>query len=249
MRDVLYDQPLDASATRFGEPPAPGLAVLDFYDDANLDFSGFDFALLDHWNVDPSSSSSSSQLMADQTHPPSTNTEDPAGMAAMRAALVKMWSESPWYWTPPKTDNCYVEQPNLPLPLPHGDAHRVVVQARDGSSRAVVDRVVKDTLQSACRDKILAIVLGTCRDNGMAGRVAASFPSAELMDSWINIFLAEHLCKVSSWIHYGSFAMNSQWPEWLAMAAAAGAILTPVPTFRRFGFALQEAVRECVPCA
>ena len=33
----------------------------------------------------------------------------------------------------------------------------------------------------------------------------------------------------------------------LAMAAAAGAVLAPIPALRRFGFALQEAVRVTIP--
>jgi hypothetical protein len=225
LRDVLYDQSF--SNPRLPEAQGPG--VLDFYDDANLDFSAFDFGLLDHWNVDPARGT------ADQPD----SSEDPVGMPAMRSALVKIWTESPWRWTPGKTDNCYTEQSNLPLPA--SDAH--TPQTHDNPTP--VDRVVKDTLQPSSRDKTLAIVLSTCRESRMANRVASSFPSTDMMDSWINIFLAAHLCQVSSWIHYGSLSLNNQWPEWLATAAAAGAVLTPVPAFRRFGFALQEAIREC----
>ena len=83
----------------------------------------------------------------------------------------------------------------------------------------------------------------SCRNDAMMRRVASAFPSAEMLDSWIHIFLASHLCQVSSWIHYGSFTLNSQWPDWLAITASAGAAVTPVPTLRRFGFAL--ACRTC----
>lgn len=226
LRDVLYDQPTGSSA-RAAE--AQGPAMLDFYDDANLDFKEFDFGLLDHWSFEPPGN------VTDQT----TSSEDPSAMTAMRSTLVKMWTESPWRWTPGKTDNCYTEQSNLPLPSPH--AHGA--PAQDGQTAR--DRVVQDTLHPACRDKILAIVLGTCREPRMVNRVASSFPSPNTMDSWINIFLAAHMCQVSSWIHYGSLLLNSQWPEWLAIASAAGAVLTPVPALRRFGLALQEAIREC----
>ncbi|ROV99929.1 hypothetical protein VMCG_06185 [Cytospora schulzeri] len=43
-----------------------------------------------------------------------------------------------------------------------------------------------------------------------------------------------------------SFPSN-ECPEWLGVAASAGAILTPVQTLRKFGFALQEAVRVTIP--
>jgi hypothetical protein len=225
LRDVLYDHPLGSSA---GPPEVQAPAVLDFYDDANLDFQEFDFGLLDHWNFDPA------RHMDDQAPSP----EDSVGMTAMRSALVKIWAESPWRWTPGKSDSCYTEQPNLPLPSPH--AHGP--QTRDDTISG--DRIARDKLHPACRDRVLAIVLGTCRDSRMANRVASSFPSADTMDSWINIFLAAHSCQVSSWIHYGSFSLNGQCPEWLAAASAAGAVLTPVPAFRNFGLALQEAVRK-----
>jgi hypothetical protein len=208
--------------------------MLNFYDDANLDFKEFDFGLLDHWTFD------ATRTMEDQT---AAGTEDSAGMTAMRSTLVKIWTDSPWRWSPQKTDNCFSEQSHLPLPSPSKDGH----DAHTPDHRTAVDRVTQDRLQASCRDKILAIVLGTCRESLMASRVASSFPSVDTMDSWINLFLAAHLCQVSSWVHYGSFSLNSQCPEWLAMAGAAGAILTPAPPFRRFGFALQEAIRECSP--
>ncbi|KAK4105849.1 hypothetical protein N658DRAFT_441475 [Parathielavia hyrcaniae] len=227
LHDVLYDQSLGTSRL----PEAQGLSMLDFNDDANIDFKDFDFALLDHWNYEA-------------THPldgPTAGAEEPVGITEMRSALNKMWTESPWKWTPGKKDNCYTEQSNLPLPSSDADG------AQDHNSRLATGRVVKDTLLPSCRDKILAIVLGTCRESRMAGRVASSFPTTDLLDSWINVFLAAHLGQVSSWIHYPSFSLNTRWTEWLAVATAAGAVLTPVPAWRRFGLALQEAIRIALP--
>ncbi|KAJ4297140.1 hypothetical protein N0V88_004058 [Collariella sp. IMI 366227] len=227
LRDVLYDQPMGGPVK---PAEVPGMAVLDFYDDANLDFKGFDFALLNHWNVDPASA------VPDQ----SSDLEDP--VTAIRSNLVKLWTESPWKWTPQQVDNRYRDQTNLPLPSP--DAQAVQIQ----DSRSPVNRVSKEALHGSCRDRILATVVGTCRESSMAARVASSFPSTETIDSWINIFLAAHSCQVSSWIHYGSLSLNNEpCTEWLAIVAAAGATLTPVPAFRRFGFALQEAVRAAIP--
>ncbi|KAK3394128.1 hypothetical protein B0H63DRAFT_460102 [Podospora didyma] len=227
LRDVLYDQSFDPA--RLAE--AQGLAVLDFCDDANLDMKDIDFGLLDHWNLDNTLNEAAAQPGSDEM----------VDMNAMRSNLVKIWTQSPWRWNPAKTDTGYTEQSNLPLPSK--DVH--TTQLGDGR---VVDRVTEDKLHPSGRDKILAIVLSTCRnDGGMMARVASSFPSADAMDSWINIFLASHLCQVSAWIHYGSFSLGTQWPEWLAIAAAAGAVLAPVPTLRRFGFALQEAVRLTIP--
>ncbi|KAL2184250.1 hypothetical protein L209DRAFT_694039 [Thermothelomyces heterothallicus CBS 203.75] len=227
LRDVLYDQSL-GSPIKSSESQGP---MLDFYDDVNLDFNEFDFNMLNHWIPDPPSDMSTQVA----------NPEDPVGMTEMRSTLAKIWTESPWRWTPGTTDSRFTEQPNLPLPS--GDANSTKIH----ENRAAGRRVAKEALRPSCRDKILAIVLSTCRETSMANRVASSFPATDTIDSWINIFLAAHMCQVSSWIHYGSFSLNSQWPEWLAVAAASGAVLTAVPAFRRFGLALQEAIRTAIP--
>lgn len=212
---------------------AQGLAVLDFCDDANLDMNDIDFGILDNWNLgnihgmiatDPNLAN----YVANQS-------EDSADMSHMRQRLVSIWADSPWRWVPDGTkDNIHTLKSNLPL----GDIK---------GSQLRADKVVNEMLESSGRDKILAIVLGTCQNNVMLGRVASSFPSTEVMDSLVHIFLAWHLCQVSEFIHFGSFRMNDQCPEWLAVAAAAGATLTPVRSLRKFGFALQEAVRKSCP--
>jgi len=227
LRDVLYEQSLGDPA-RFAEPQ--GLAVLDVCDDSNVELNDIDFNLLDHWNIDGMSD-------RDPNVPElQSSVEEPgADMDKMRQRLVQVWTKSPWRWNPEKTDSAFREQTHLPLPS--NDAGGAQMHEYFG-------RVVNERLHPAGRDKILAIVLGTCRNDSILSRVAASFPSTEVMDSWTHIFLASHLCQVSTFIHYPSFSLNSQWPEWLAIAASAGAVLAPVPTLRRFGFALQEAVRK-----
>ncbi len=229
LRDVLYQQSL-GETTKMAE--AQGLDILDFCDDANLDLKDVDFGLLDHWNIEGTLPVSFMPLAGQFT------LDDTADMSAIRSKLVKIWTESPWRWNPGKSDTGYNEQSNLPLSS--RDVHGAQLQANG----ATVDRVIQDKLHPSSRDKILAIVLSTCHENSVRVRVSSSFPSTEAMESWIHLFLASHLCQVSAWIHYGSFSLNAQWPEWLAIAAAAGAVLAPVPTLRRFGFALQEAVRK-----
>lgn len=234
LRDVLYEQSL-GDQSRFAE--AQGLAVLDFCDDANLELNDIDFGLLDHWNIDGNMFGQDPNTTGLQ----SKTQESAPDMDKMRQRLVQIWTKSPWRFNPEKTDSGFNEQGNLPLPARDAGAARLHIrQLRQ-------DPVVSETLYQSGRDKILAIVLSTCRNDNMMSRVASSFPSAEVMDSWIHIFLASHMCQVSSFIHYPTFSLNNQWPEWLAMAASAGAVLAPVPTLRRFGFALQEAVRITVP--
>ncbi|GJC92406.1 C6 transcription factor [Colletotrichum higginsianum] len=230
LQNVIYEPEMDAS--RITE--AQGLAVLDFCDNSNLELNEVDFGLLDHWNMDGMGNTGSNQSFTPRT-------DDSIDLVQMRQTLVKVWTESPWQWAPNKLDSGYVEHPNFSVPS--DDTSSAAFQ----ESRMKHARIVRDKLDQSGRDQILAIVLSTCKNDNIMSRVASSFPSLEVMDSLIHIFLASHFCQTSQWIHHGSFSMNSQWPEWLAVAASAGATLTPVQTLRKFGFALQEAVRVTIP--
>lgn len=233
LRDVLYDQQQQQiDHSRIVE--AQGLAVLDFCDDGNLDMNDLDFGMLDNWNV----GNVQGMLATDPNlaNFVSNQPEDSAAdMSRMRQRLVKIWTDSPWRWQPDgHKDNIHSQKSGLPI-------------ADINSTQLRPDRIIQDKLDPSGRDKILAIVLSTCQNNVMLSRVASSFPSNEVMDSLVHIFLAWHLCQVSEYIHFGNFSLNMQCPEWLAVAASAGAILTPVQTLRKFGFALQEAVRVTIP--
>ncbi|KAK2019981.1 hypothetical protein LZ32DRAFT_4243 [Colletotrichum eremochloae] len=230
LQNVIYESGMDVSRM----VGAQGLAVLDFCDNSNLELNEVDFGVLDHWNMDAMGNAESNQSFT-------PHTDDSIDLAQMRQTLVKVWTESPWQWAPNQLDSGYVEQPNFSVPP--GDTTSAAFQ----QSRQKHARVVKDKLDQSGRDQILAIVLSTCKNDNIMSRVASSFPSLEVMDSLVHIFLAAHFCQTSQWIHRGSFSIEAQWPEWLAVAASAGAILTPVQTLRKFGFALQEAVRVTIP--
>ncbi|KAI0486453.1 hypothetical protein F4859DRAFT_470441 [Xylaria cf. heliscus] len=232
LRDVLYTQSLDSS--RLAE--AQGLAVLDFCDDTSYELNDVDFGVLDHWNLD----GLSERPVVSQETTPKTD-DSSVDMTQMRRNLVKIWTDSPWRWIPDKRDHGYSEHGNLPLPC--RDSASQQFQERQKQ----IDRVVQEKLDQSSRDKILAVVLGVDSLAAIKIQIAASFPSAEIMDTLTHIFLASHLCSVTGWIHFGSLSLNSQWPEWLVTAAAAGATMTPVPTLRKFGFAIAEAVRLAIP--
>jgi hypothetical protein len=248
LRDILYEPGMNPA--RLAEHH--GLAVLDFRDDANLELNDIDFGILDTWNIDGMGGQLQQQQHPQQQprqHPQqqqqqqqyTPGVEEGADLSQMRRNLVKVWADSPWRWHPNKTDSGWGEQSNLPVPS--GDTTSPIFQ----ESERRLDRVVADKLDQAGRDRILAIVLSTCKNNVTTTRVSSSFPTLEVMDTLVHIYLASHLCQTSSWIHYPSFNLNQQVPEWLAVVAAAGAVLTPVQTLRKFGFALQEAVRVTIP--
>lgn len=228
LHNVLYDQDQQLGPSRASIPQ--GLATLSFCDNANLDMTDLDFGILDNWSL----GNIHGMIATDPNlaNFVSSQPEDPADLSLMHKCLVSIWSESPWRWMPDGTkDNINFERSNLQL--------RGI-----NSSQLRPDRVVNDKLEPAGRDKILAIVLETCQNNTVLSRVASSFPSVDVVDSLAHVFLAWHLCQVSEFIHFGLFSMNEQCPEWLAVVAAAGAVLTPVNSLQKFGYAMQEAVRK-----
>ncbi|RFU81450.1 c6 and c2h2 transcription factor [Trichoderma arundinaceum] len=232
LRDVLYQQPLDLARPSESQGPA----VLDFCDDMDMDLTEMDFGLLDHWNLDMEDGSALiTPTMGNQ------NPQNSVEMSAMRQNLANVWGELPWKWEPTTKDNAYTEQANLPL------STKDISNAHFQETKRQLERVVEQRLNLPSRDQILAIVLKTCRDASMAGRVAASFPTVEVMDAMVQTFLAAHLRQVSTWIHYPTLKLNAVWPEWIGNAVAAGAVLMPASTLRKFGFAVQEAVRITIP--
>ncbi|PTB65291.1 hypothetical protein BBK36DRAFT_1122226 [Trichoderma citrinoviride] len=227
LRDVLYQQPVDLSRGHESQGPA----VLDFCDDLDMDLTDMDFGLLDHWNLDLNDGST----IASQA------TQNSTEMSQMRQNLANVWGELPWKWDPTTKDSAYTEQGNIPI------AANDISNAQYQETKKQLERVVDQKLNLSSRDQILAIVLKTCRDASMASRVAASFPTVDVMDTMVQAFLAAHVRQVSTWIHYPTLKLNSVWPEWIGNAVAAGAVLMPAPTLRKFGFAIQEAVRITIP--
>ncbi|CCC06441.1 hypothetical protein SMACR_04832 [Sordaria macrospora] len=273
----------------------------------------------------------------------SESAADPVDISAMRSKLAQIWTESPWRWSPKRSDNVYAEQGHLPLSSSSGPSSPTIgtgtgttsrsqdpintttnksnannsprqrqgqVQTANNHRRKFTQQTtsqgtqgqqgqqITHTLHPSGRDLILSIVLSICKSNSSQfSRVASSFPSSGSINHWIHIFLASHLCSVSSFIpchlppspssassaslsgpssqsgssskdrsNSGSnsnsanqknkdgkdssaplWSLNAQPAEWHAIVAAAGAVLAPVPALRKFGFALQEAVRVSIP--
>lgn len=228
MQSVLHGQ--DRGVRAPGSSVTQSAGVLDYFDDASLDMNDMDFGILDHWNVN----SIHEMIATDPNLAAYTSQQavDPTELSHMRKRLVSIWGESPWRWMPDeRKDHIHAEKKNLSL----GDITGAQLRP---------DRVVDDKLGPSCRDRIMAIVLEVCLNNNALSRVASSFPSAEIMDSLTQIFLAWHLSQISEFVHFPSFSLNDQPPQWLATAAAAGAISLPVASLRKFGYALEEAVRK-----
>ncbi|KAJ9632338.1 hypothetical protein H2203_000743 [Taxawa tesnikishii (nom. ined.)] len=161
-----------------------------------------------------------------------TASEAPLGAAAFQKAAV-------WRFRPLSDDNVAMEQHNLSLA--EHEAHE------SPEMRVAVDRrVTSESLSYSMRDKILALVIRSCKPENIS-RSVASFPSLELLDSLLNYYLTLPTVRADTFLHLPTFRPSQARPELLAAMVAAGASAAPDASLRKIGFAIQEAVRIELP--
>jgi hypothetical protein len=151
-------------------------------------------------------------------------------------AGAEAFQKSLWRWKPVQQEHAYSEQVNLSLP--YKDMQNL-------ETRLAPD-ILDQRIEATSRDRILAMLLSTCEPANVS-RVVTSFPSADLLDSLMHLFFRTELSRTDSWIHLPTFRPQVQRPELNGMVVAAGAVLSAVPTVRKLGFAIQEAVRLAIP--
>lgn len=106
--------------------------------------------------------------------------------------------------------------------------------------------LLRKSLSSSTRDRILAMIFQTCSLQ-VRERVVQSFPSRQVLGDLINFALVKMAdLQAIPMIHAPSFDMGKQRPELLAALIAYGSICSPSPALRKFGYAIQEAVRVAI---
>jgi hypothetical protein len=206
--------------------------LLGFGFESNLELNDVDFSFLDTYNA---------HIPFDLETPRSdvlSSTVQPGDQAT--ASRSEAFRTSVWRFIPKPQDHSAAEQQNLSLPdVPHGHD--------SPESRIHLDRrTTTEKLDQSCRDKIIAVVLSTCKPSMMFRSVSA-FPSVELLDIVLQFFLTSPLSGADSWLHIPTFCNSTKdRTEILLAAIAAGAVLTPDNSLRKLGFALQEAIRVYV---
>jgi hypothetical protein len=161
-------------------------------------------------------------------------TSEPSGDAV--SVRHEAFKKSVWRYLPQSNrDFGASEQPNLAF----DDSELNSTHRR---SRLTARRAIHERLDRVTRDRLLALVLGTCNP-GNVGRIAGAFPSVELLDGLIQYFLTSPSINAKAWFHLPTLSPSKLRPELLASVIAAGAIATPDIPLRKLGFALHEASR------
>ncbi|MCJ1472603.1 hypothetical protein MMC13_001252 [Lambiella insularis] len=200
--------------------PGYGCQV-DFESDAslqNMDFSFLDASWINTGTPAPVIGASPAKSVA-------------LGSEAYRGSEVTL------SWDPRQQENSGQEHPNLALPNNVGTTRPPSRAAR---------RLPQDALSVATRDRILSMILETTSP-ATTGRFITSFPTTEILTNLIHhAFVHIREKQLSQFIHLPSFRMNAQRPELLAALIAYGAVVSPSIEVRKFGYAMQEAVRVAI---
>ncbi|KAH6620555.1 hypothetical protein C7974DRAFT_364213 [Boeremia exigua] len=148
---------------------------------------------------------------------------------------TEAFKQSIWRYMPRRDkDHSAMEQTNLAFPDSDKESSR---RAHLPQRRALNER-----LGRVSRDRVMALVLGTCSAENVK-RIASAFPSVELLDGLIQFFLTSPILDVQSWFHLPTLSLAKLSPELLACIISAGAASTPDIPLRKLGFALHEAAR------
>ncbi|TKA81601.1 hypothetical protein B0A55_03545 [Friedmanniomyces simplex] len=203
--------------------------LFDFGVDTNMELNDLDLSFLDTYNNanpfdlrTPSIGfpTSGSDIMPSFTSAP----VPPLDTTALPKASV-------WRFRPLSKDSGSAEQANLSLPTP--------------TTLDIDRRVNCEPLSQTSRDKVLAMILSTCKPNSIP-RAVACFPSISLLDSLFQFSLTSPGSHAKHWIHAPTLLAGQTRPEMLAAIIAAGAVLTPDASIRKVGYAIQEAIRTAV---
>lgn len=218
----------DASNASSGIPERN---VLDFGTEQGFDFDDFDFSLFSAAAPLPPQTSQQPRL-EESSYPPSRG--DDVQAPAVDIMASEAFQRSLWRWIPNKMDRGYGEQLNLSLP------------SDVGVTFTHAERPCAERLEQSARDKIMAMVMNTCDQDGIQ-QIVSQFPSADALDCLAQDFLFLHQTRAVSYIHIPTFRPNAMRSELMAMTAACGAVRNSVSAVRKLGFALQESVRLTVP--
>ncbi|PKS12542.1 hypothetical protein jhhlp_000750 [Lomentospora prolificans] len=203
----------------------------------SIDLDDIDLRFLDAYNLKvPFEFGSDSRNGSIETSP-LENTSDPYHPAALGSEAFR---NSHWRFRPNPHDHGGAEEHNLSLP-PDSTDH--------GSPESRIHlekRTTCASLSVAARDKILTMVVESCRPQNLS-RAVAGFPSVELLDTLIQYSLASPVARFDNFLHAATFDPNKKSPELVAAMAAAGAVMTADPALTKLGYAIQECVRVAVP--
>jgi hypothetical protein len=203
--------------------------IMDLSFDLDVGLTDLDLGLLDQYNFQ---APFAAETPSTDTHELDDQVPEPDGVPVRTEAF----KQSIWRYLPQRNkDHGAAEQPNLAF----SDSEATNTRRSGMTSR----RAIAERLDRVSRDRLMALVLGTCSPANVK-KIASAFPSIELLDGLIQYFLTSPSIDAQSWFHLPTFSPSKTSPELLACIVSAGAAATPDTPLRKLGFALHEASRN-----
>lgn len=201
--------------------------VFNFTQDVDLGPLDFDFSFLAGGLTRPSSAQG---LPNEDSSAAETDDTSQSDMQLRSEAFKK----SPWswsHWIPQRTHNTYSELNEINI------EHQRVNE--DDQLTPGTERRLHCNIENEARDRMIRVVTQTA-DTRLT---IPSFPSLELLEDLIDVFLMEENSAIDSFIHTSSFSPPSCRTELLLAMVAAGATYIALAPVWKMGLVIQEVVR------
>ncbi|KAK5000649.1 hypothetical protein LTR66_000561, partial [Elasticomyces elasticus] len=211
--------------------------LIGFGLDSNLELDDVDLGFLDAYSINVPFDFESTEGSATLPMERADEESMPQSGVSIR---TEAYRKSIWRFIPVSQDCGGAEQQNLSLPTEMDASESPELRIKVGR------RSTGGRMAQTSRDKILALVLSTCKPANVT-RIVAAFPSLELLNILLQYYLTSTSCNAQSWLHMSTLSLDSMRPELLTVLIAAGAVMTPDTSIRKLGYALQEALRTYIP--
>ncbi|KAI5805164.1 fungal-specific transcription factor domain-containing protein, partial [Geopyxis carbonaria] len=232
---MTINDPIANSTPYLAHPFSHQRDILDFNIDADLGLNHLDLGLLDSYNE----MFLKNCMLPMQNPSPIGCTDDPASRSSTPDGLTRgiaAFRRSVWQYNPAIRDlETDKRQEDFSLMTQEGRCLK-----RDW-------RAMKNRVEQGSRDRILAVVISSVRLDATKIQAISSFPSAEMLDDLANLFFHSQHSTLDAWIHPSTFNPATAIPELVVAVVACGAFATSIPTVRKVGHALQEAVMVLIP--
>ncbi|GIZ38255.1 hypothetical protein CKM354_000167600 [Cercospora kikuchii] len=193
--------------------------------DLNLDGLNFDFTFLASGLTRPSTPQGDNHALQ----------ETDAGTAPDVRLRTEAFNKSPWswnHWIPERNHATFTGQEEI-------NVRQDGINTDDQHVSPSIKRSVHCDLDHEARDRMIRVVT-TVAQSKLA---MPSFPSLQLLEDLIDIFLLQDSNAIDTFVHAASFSAKETRTELLLAMVAGGARYVALPTVWKMGLVIQEVVR------
>ncbi|KAI6838071.1 hypothetical protein KC332_g6773 [Hortaea werneckii] len=203
--------------------------ISNFTQDLPIDSCDFDFSLLSTGLTRPPTANGYRQGHTGEAD------ETPHSDIHLR---TKAFEESPWswsHWIPERYSHAFSGQEEI-------NVQENRVHSADQLTSPASIRIMHFDIEQPARDRMIRVVTKVAHRH----LSMPSFPSLELLEDLIDVFISQDSNEITSFIHTGTFNSQTARTELLLASVAAGARFVALPQVWKMGLVIQEVVRLAI---